>query len=146
MSPKTKKTNIQAADRWTKDLAKQGHTQVVKPFLAFYPLLNITPSEALLIINLMSYKWGPENPYPCARKLAMRMGVEGTRRVRQMLKNLEDKGLLFREERRRDDGGKTSNSYDLKPLFIRLEHLMETDEGKRLLHQTENLGGADESA
>lgn len=76
----------------------------------------------------------------------MRMGLEGTRRVRQMLKNLEDKGLLFREERWRDDGGKTSNSYDLTPLFIRLEHLMETDEGKRLLRQTDNLGGADESA
>lgn len=77
---------------------------------------QLTPTEALFIIDLMAHKWDHKPPYPGYRRLAKWMGkTDGY--VRRLARALEIKGFL---KRRRRIGA--TNEFDLTPLFAKLEH------------------------
>ena len=68
-------------------------------FLTRYSELGITTSEAMLIIQLMSFKWTDQNPYPSFTELAKRMGMTPTA-VRNHARALQQRGLIRRVPRR----------------------------------------------
>ena len=112
----------QIAVRWTPRLASAGWTPVCDFFLRNYHRLNISHTEAMVIIHIMSFKWDSDAPFPALKTIAKRMGITAPS-VRTHLRNLETHKLL----RRQINIGAT-NRFHLQPLFDRLEQLMEKDE------------------
>lgn len=115
--------------RWGDTLAKP-FTPVSLFFLKNYSKLNalpnargLTPTEAMLIVHLMSYKWDDRDPYPTVPMLAKLMGI-APRTVRNHLKTLEDHRLITRK--RSPYGG--SNRYDMSGLIRALEELQAKEE------------------
>ncbi len=107
------------ADRWTPALVKDGFTPVSNFFLAHYHDLKpeITHGEAMLIIQLMSFKWDADMPYPSYKTLAKRMLLKDAQ-ARSLARGLERKRYLHRHVRIN-----MPNLFDLKPLFGALEKL-----------------------
>lgn len=105
--------------RWTPLLARVGHTPISSAFLEHAHELKLTPSEQLLLIQILSFKWDEAAPFPAVGTLATRMGVS-ERQVRKLLAAMEHgAGVIRRVERI----GR-SNSFDLQPLFEKLEALV----------------------
>ncbi|MCB9949857.1 MAG: helix-turn-helix domain-containing protein [Planctomycetaceae bacterium] len=113
-------TSRKIARRWTAKLAAKGFTPVCDYFLENYDRLNLTNTEAMVIIHLMSYKWDSSKPFPSIGRLASRMGI-GETAVRGHIRRIEQKGCLVRNFRT----GNT-NEFDLTPLFEKLEANMES--------------------
>ena len=113
------------AKRWTPKLAKHW-TPVARTFLEHFAGLKppLTAAEAMLVIQLVSFKWDEAKPFPSVSTLAARMGC-GERNIRKMLKRLEAVGYVVREER-----VGTSNLYELGGLFRKLEQVLDRGEPK----------------
>ncbi|MBI5078833.1 helix-turn-helix domain-containing protein [Candidatus Saganbacteria bacterium] len=118
--------------RWSEKLVKQ-FTPVSDYFLANYHRLKndrgtetpLRSTEAMLIIQIMRYKWDARAPYPTLGKLAKQMGIS-TRSVRANLKSLEDLGFIRRE--RNMYGG--PNHYHFDGLIQALEKMLAADEAE----------------
>ncbi len=83
------------------------HRAEMKPF-------NLTPTEAIFIVDLMAHKWDEKLPWPGYKRLSKWMGKSESY-VRKVARGLEIKGLLKRHPRIGD-----TNLFDLEPLFARL--------------------------
>lgn len=117
-----------AQERWTEQLGRY-FTPVSDYFLANYHRLRPHPNarglnsaEAMLIIQLMSFKRDRRAPFPSHKTLAERMGMS-ERMVRQHVRALVTQGYLQCE--RKTAGG--VNRYHLEPLFAALEKMMAED-------------------
>lgn len=85
---------------------------------------GLTPAELVFVLEVMSFKWGEEDPFPSYGRIADSMGVsEGY--VRKIARKLEEKGFLRRKKRE----GMT-NKFDLSPLFEEIADLGEETEGQ----------------
>jgi DNA-binding MarR family transcriptional regulator len=83
-------------------------------FLRHYATLKpygLTAGEALFVLQLMSFKWTSEAPFPSYKTLAKRMGITD-KMARRYAAALEGKGYLKRTARIGN-----SNSFDLQALF-----------------------------
>lgn len=108
--------NRSLAARWGSDqLFEEGFLGVPAAFLKSYTRLGITSSQAMFILQLMSFKWTESAPFPSYKTLSERMGIT-TEMARKHAKGLEEKGLLARVRRHGQ-----SNAFDLKPLALALE-------------------------
>ena len=127
------------AARWTPKLAKS-FTPVSDYFLENYHRLKfpLTSAEAMLVIQLMSFKWDEEMPYPSFKRLATRMGKSVTA-VRKDARSLQGKGCL----RRYKQVG-TTNRFDLTPLFEQLEVMQKQDDAAKA--KAETVGAKSERA
>jgi len=76
---------------------------------------GITPTEALFILHIMSFKWGKDMPYPSYQRLADRMG-QSVVYARKLAKSIESKGLMKRIVKKG-----TTNKFDLSPMFKMLD-------------------------
>jgi hypothetical protein len=85
------------------DFFLRGHANL-KPYA-------LTSSEAMLVLQLMAFKWTEEDPFPSYARLATRMGVS-MKQVRRIARSIEEKGYLKRVGRIGN-----SNKFDLQPLF-----------------------------
>ncbi len=117
----TAPTARHVGQRWTHRLAQSGWTPVCDYFLKNCRRLRITPTSAMVIIHLMSFKWDDKAPFPGLKTIAARMGITPTS-VRAHIRKLEQRGLLYR---RYTVGG--TNRFLLEPLFARLEALMDEE-------------------
>lgn len=114
--------------RWGSTLAKskRGYTPIVNTLLEYYTLLEITDNELVFIIQILSFKWTVENPYPSLNTIAKRMGKSrGT--TQGYARSLEAKGLL---QRIFTEG--QPNHFNFSPLIKILEQLepyLELDRG-----------------
>jgi len=114
--------------RWTKKLAKP-FCAISSYFLEHYAELTphpgakgLTSTEAMLIVQLMDFKWDERAPYPTVKTLATRLGIS-TRQTRATVQRLESLGYL-----RRDpflNGG--PNRYYLDGLFRALENMKDAE-------------------
>lgn len=97
-------------------LLREGFVAVPTTFLKYYSKLvpQLTPTEALFILELVVYKWDQRAPFPSYKSLADRMGVSETY-ARKLARGLQAKGYLTREARTG-----TTNRFDLGPFFERL--------------------------
>lgn len=113
--------NRSLAARWgSQQLFEEGFVGVPAGFLRCYTLLNLSNSEAMFVLQLMSFKWNENAPFPSYKTLAQRMGIT-TEMARRHAKSLEDKHLLVRVKRTGQ-----SNAFDLRPLSSALEQLLMT--------------------
>jgi DNA-binding MarR family transcriptional regulator len=120
--PATKAVQRVVGERWTPRLAKTGWTPICDYFLKNCRRLKVSPTEAMVIIQLMSFKWDAKAPFPSLKTIANRMGITATS-VRSHIRNLEKRELLLR---RMMVG--TTNRFFLEPLFQKLEAMMDEDD------------------
>ncbi|MBS1984311.1 MAG: helix-turn-helix domain-containing protein [Bdellovibrionales bacterium] len=102
----------------------EGWVGVPDAFLRLYARLkpySLTVGEAMFVLELMSYKWSANAPFPSYKSLAARMGVTD-KMVRRYAAHLQAKGYLRREARI----GST-NTFDLNPLFTALAAALEEE-------------------
>lgn len=101
--------------RWKHhDIFDNGYVSIPERFLQLYSKLKpnaLTTSEALFVLQVMSFKWSAKAPFPSYARIAERMGVTD-KAVRRIAQSLEHKGYLKRISRTG-----TTNKFDLNPLF-----------------------------
>lgn len=105
-----------AAARWgdSKALFNQGFVVVPNKFLRYYASLKpeaLTAGEALFVLQLMSFKWDRELPFPSYKTIAKRMGITD-KMARRYAQSLDKKGYLRRQYQQ-----KATNRFDLTGLF-----------------------------
>jgi DNA-binding MarR family transcriptional regulator len=104
------------AARWgSNNLFDEGFVGVPAAFLRYYTYLGLSHSEAMFVLQLMSFKWNEKAPFPSYKTLAQRMGIT-PEMARRHAKSLEDKNLLTRIKRTGQ-----SNAFDLRLLTEALE-------------------------
>lgn len=115
------------AARWTPRLAENHFTAVSAVFLENLQRLRphdgargLNPTEAMVIIQLMSFKWDARAPFPALTTIADRLGL-APRTVRATVKRLEELGYIRREAS--TFGG--TNRYHFDGLFRALEALLD---------------------
>lgn len=94
-------------------------TPVPTALLLRWRELGMREGEAMLAMQLLSYKWGPSAPHPSLAKLARLAGMR-RETLLSRVKGLRDKGLV----RVLATAGRT-HRYDLTPLLKRLARLEE---------------------
>lgn len=101
--------------RWQhEELFRNGFVAVPVLFLQLYAHLKphpLTAGEALFALELMTFKWSSDAPFPSYERISKRMGVTA-KAARRYAKDMEAKGYLQREKRI----GQT-NRFDLTGLF-----------------------------
>lgn len=110
---KSKDRSLEA--RWKhEEFFNDGYVPVPNKFLELYSYLKpfpLTTSEALFVLQIMTFKWTADAPFPSYARIAHRMGVTD-KAVRRMAQSIESKGYLKRISRQ----GST-NKFDFNPLF-----------------------------
>lgn len=98
-------------------------------FIRYHWVLGINSKEAMLILKVMTHKWGAGHPYLLNSTLADYLGEVNVRQVRKTMKSLEKRGFL-RRIYRKDEATELnrSNVYDLTLLFARIRSLMDSPE------------------
>jgi hypothetical protein len=113
VSKREKRRKWSATERWggREGTFALGFLVVPIKFLAHYSSLNLTTSEAMFVLQLMTFKWDAADPYPSYAAIARRMGIS-EKMARRYARALEQKGLLRRKFKRRD-----TNRFDLSALL-----------------------------
>lgn len=127
-SGKKSDINRELAVRWGQHRCffRDGWVGVPVSFLRHYgnpsmPASGLTASEAMFVLQLMSFKWTADAPFPSYHTLAERMGITD-KQARRYAQSLEKKGLLTRSER-----VGTSNTFDLESLFQALHNVLKAE-------------------
>ena len=107
----------QIAERWSATVVAGGWAAVPRLFMDSYADLNISPTEAMLLLHIMSFKWDNRMPFPSVKKLRTRLGRSDSQ-VRALLRSLETKGFI-----RRNTRIGRSNEFDVEPLILALERV-----------------------
>ena len=134
-----KKLESTPATRWTLELARRGYTPIVKAFVEHAGRrggrkgggLGLNPTQMMIVIQLMSFKRDIRMPFPAIKTIAARLGLSDTT-VRTNLSALARRALIVKHMER----GSTT-SYDLSPLFRRLETLQAEAEARKATDKAE---------
>lgn len=106
------------------DILDEGFTSVPNILLRYRSNLGIKPHHLALIIDIMSFKWDTENPFPSYSTLAQRADVT-ERGIRKTVHELERLNLLIRTQRfDEDSGAQITTIFDFRPLIQRLKEEM----------------------
>jgi len=85
--------------------------------------LKMTPTHLAIVLHLIDYWWDVDRkPWPSKATLGARVCLS-PRQVQRQMAELEEMGLVQRNERRGGHRGKLSNEYDLSGLVARLKEL-----------------------
>ena len=107
------------------DILDEGFTSVPNILLKHRDKLGIKPNHLTLIIDIMSFKWDSENPFPSYTTLAKRSGV-AERSIKRLTQDLEEMGLLKRTPRFNEEtGAQITTIYDFRPLVQKLTKELE---------------------
>lgn len=122
--------------RWKhEEVFDEGFVGVPTRFLQLYAQLKpypLTPGEALFALELMSFKWTADAPFPSYQRIAKRMGVTD-KMVRRYAQSLEAKKYLRRETR-----VSQTNKFDLTGLF---DALLEAAIRTKEIEAAQSAGG-----
>jgi hypothetical protein len=120
--------NRLVADRWSPEIVKKGWAPIAHSFLDLYTKLKtpLTTTEAMVVIQLMRFKWDDRHPFPSLKRLGRMMGL-GSTSIRNYIRSLEEKGYLNRIYR-----SGFSNAFDLRPLFEALEVAIKVEEMEKV--------------
>ncbi|MDB5806931.1 MAG: regulatory protein GntR [Betaproteobacteria bacterium] len=106
--------------KWTADVIARGYTAVPDVLLSHMGQLGLTPTELVLLLQLMRYWWTADTlPFPSKRALALAMGCN-EKNVQKLMKGLEARGFVIRVQRRQAADKNGSNLYCLDPLVEKL--------------------------
>jgi len=102
------------------EILDEGFTSVPNILLRYRSRIGLKPKHIMLIIDIMSYKWDAEYPFPSYSTLAHRSGIE-ERSVKRITQDLEELGLLIKTPRFDDDtGAQVTTVFDFRPLIQKL--------------------------
>lgn len=119
MKHATRLTNSNLANKWSERVMGYGFTAVPNLLLMYRTQMRLTAADCLVLIAIDSFRWSEDNPYPSLKALGRRCGYS-TRTLSRTITGLEGIGVINRIKRRG-----TSNEYDLYPLTMWLEQLLE---------------------
>ena len=111
------------------EILDEGFTSVPNILLRYRSRIGLKPKHIMLIIDIMSYKWDSEYPYPSYSTLAHRSGIE-ERSVKRITQDLEELRLLIKTPRFDDEtGAQVTTVFDFRPLVQKLiEEMNKGDE------------------
>jgi len=110
------------------NILDEGFTSVPNILLRYRHNIGIKSQLLALIVDIMSFKWDTENPFPSYSTLARRAGV-AERTIKRMTQDLEELGLLIRTPRFDDKtGAQITTIFDFRPLIEKLTE--EVDKSK----------------
>ena len=102
------------------DILDQGFTSVPNTLLRYRTKLGIKSHHLSLIIDIMSFKWDIENPFPSYSALAEKAGVT-ERGIMKTIQDLEKIKLLIRTQRfDKETGAQITTVFDFRPLVQKL--------------------------
>lgn len=102
------------------EILDDGFTSVPNILLRYRSNLGIKPHHLALIIDIMSFKWDTENPFPSYSILAQRAKVT-ERGIMKTIQDLERLNLMIRTQRFDEGTGvQITNIFDFRPLVQRL--------------------------
>ncbi len=109
--------------KWGQESLQTGWTMVPSILLEKQHALGLDPIDINLILQIAKHWWrAAEQPFPSQIKLARQMNVDVST-VKRHLHRLRDDGFIDWRQRKRPDGGQTSNVYDLSGLVEHIRQL-----------------------
>ena len=102
------------------DILDAGFTSVPNILLRYRANLGIKPKHLSLIIDIMSFKWDKDSPFPSYSTLAHRAGIE-ERSIKRITQDLEELNLLIKDPRFDEEtGAQITTIFDFRPLIKKL--------------------------
>ncbi len=98
-------------------IQNEGFTVISNSLLRYYPSLKISETEAMLLLQLESFKQ-EKKFFPSDNNLSERMNLSPIE-ISQLIQNLIDKNLIELGQKR-DGEGRITNFYDLNHLYQKL--------------------------
>ncbi|MGH7884932.1 MAG: helix-turn-helix domain-containing protein [Thermodesulfobacteriota bacterium] len=118
------------------EILDEGFTSVPNILLRYRKNLGIKPKHLSLIIDIMSFKWDSENPFPSYTTLAIRADME-ERSIKRTMQELEELGLLIKTPRfDEESGAQITTIFDFRPLIKKL-----TEEKKKATNDKKDIRG-----
>lgn len=122
-APASKATKKSSAEKWGQAVMDLGFCVVPSLLLRAQRRLNLNPTQLAVLLQLCDFWWDKERkPYPSKETLSQRLSLS-ERQIQRYIAELEKEGLVQRIERRSNNGGKLSNTYDLTGLVNKLQTL-----------------------
>ena len=113
------------------EILDEGFTSVPNILLRYRKHLGIKAKHLALIIDIMSFKWDSENPFPSYTTLAARAGME-ERSVKRTMQELEELDLLIRTPRfNEESGAQITTVFDFRPLIKKLTEERQKNKGDK---------------
>jgi predicted transcriptional regulator len=125
--------------RWTEELMAPGWTMVPSVLMEYQRELGLNPVQFNILMQLAKHWWKDTPPFVSKRTIAHAMRLSA-RTVQRHLTALENAGLIRREKRYRQDGGRTSNRYVFDGLIAKAKPYaaaMREDRQKRLAERAD---------
>lgn len=140
--PKKTARSKTSDEKWGQEVMQLGFSIIPALLLRAQQRLGLNPTQLAVLLQLIDYWWEHDSkPFPSKQALSERLGL-GPRQIQRHIADLEKAGLVQRNERRKADGGKSSNEYDLSGLVWRLKKLEpEFREAKEAQRQVSRRGG-----
>ena len=111
------------ADKWGVKVMEQGFCMIPSLLLRAQQRLHLSPSQLAVLLQIIDHWWdAARKPYPSKKELSSRLGIS-ERQVQRYITDLEQEGLLRREERYGEHGGRQTNMYDLQGLVNKLAEI-----------------------
>jgi DNA-binding MarR family transcriptional regulator len=111
------------ADKWGAKVMEQGFCMIPSLLLRAQRRLHLNPSQLAVLLQIIDHWWdAARKPYPSKRELSCRLGIS-ERQVQRYITDLEKEGLLRRQERYGEHGGRQTNIYDLQGLVDKLAEI-----------------------
>ncbi len=108
---------------WGKAVLTHGYTAIPSILIQAQSRLGITPLQMNIIIQFLDYWREPERPpFPTKKDIAGRIGVTD-KTIQTNIRQLEQAGLIRREQRKTVSGDWSSNIYHLDGLLDRIAQL-----------------------
>lgn len=125
------------------DILDEGFTSVPNILLRYRNNLEIKPQHLALIIDIMSFKWDSENPFPSYSTLARRAGVS-ERSIKRTTQDLEELNLLKRTPRfDKETGAQITTVFDFRPLIKKLTEQIKKDKKTNIIDNKYVMGEGD---
>jgi hypothetical protein len=122
------------------EILDEGFTSVPNILLRYRSRIGLKPKHIMLIIDIMSYKWDSEYPFPSYSTLALRSGIE-ERSVKRITQDLEELGLLVKTPRFDDvTGAQVTTVFDFRPLVQKLIEEMNKGGGEEFDEDEKEYG------
>ena len=123
-APATKTSKAAAAEKWGADVIKLGYCMIPSLLLRSQRRLGINPTQLAILMQICDFWWDENRkPFPSKERLCERLGLK-ERQVQRHIAELEKAGLIKRMARFDPaTGARTTNTYDLTGLVMRLQLL-----------------------
>lgn len=139
--PNVKQDKTKIVQIWG-EILDEGFTSVPNILLRYRSQIGLKPKHIMLIIDIMSFKWDKDSPFPSYSTLSLRAGVE-ERSIKRITQDLEELGLLVKTPRFDDEtGAQVTTVFDFRPLVQKLIDEMNRDNQEDEGQEGKNSGGS----